>query len=237
MSETISFDRFGMPLLWVPTIQANVGFFPTTKISFEYFLCDRSAAQSFDNAWYTKILESNGRIAAGEIKGENFEMAMITGVTIDEIGRFSRWLGQSRQDVRLPTNDEWSAVYEYASSRPQIPVSMLCPTSGYPDRIYTLIKNLSLASENITPARGLFGNTTVNPTASNLARQMLLSQGIGEWVLAQENGFAHCGARGGLMRRLDGDGHDPSNPRLLFKDRDDTRPRYVGFRLLVASKS
>lgn len=236
MSESISFDRIGMPLIWVPEIQANVGFFPTTKIAFEYFLCDRSSAQSFDNAWYSKILESNGRVAAGEIQGDNFEKAMITGVTIDEIGRFSRWLGQNKQQVRLLNSAEWSAVYEYANSRPPIPANMLCPNSGYPDRITTLINNLSVASESVTPARGLFGNKTVTPPPATLARQMLLFQGIGEWVVAQENSVTHCGARGGLMRRLDGDGLDPSNPRLLFKDRDDTRPRFVGFRLLVVSK-
>jgi len=237
MSETISFDRTGMPLIWIPSLQTNVSFFPTTKISFEYFLCDRTAAQSFDNNWYSKILQSNKRVPVDEIRNDNFEGALITGVTIDEIGRYSRWLGQSKQYVRLPSNDEWTAIYHYAISRPPLAANLLCPPGDKSERISMLLKNLSAASETTTHGRGLFGAAPQPNNASTLARQMLMSQGIGEWVIDDSSGSTRSGARGGLLRRLDGDGLDPSNPRLIFKDRDETRPRFVGFRLVVASRS
>jgi hypothetical protein len=238
MSENITSDRTGMPLIWIPSIQSHVGFFPVSKVSFEYFLCDRTAAQAFDNAWYTKILEANERIPVGEVRSDNFEKALITGVTPDEIGRYSRWLGQNKQNVRLPTNEEWSAIYEYASSRPPLSSQELCSATDHTERVPTLIRNLTEASDPKTPARSMFGGQmTTSAVAATLARQMLLSQGIGEWVIGQANGSTHCGARGGILRRLDGDGMDPANPRLLFKDRFDTRPRFVGFRLIFTSRS
>jgi hypothetical protein len=66
---------------------------------------------------------------------------------------------------------------------------------------------------------------------------MYLQNGISEWVSNPTTDGQQFGARGGMMRRLGGDGVDPRSPRMIYIDRADSRPQYVGFRLLLQPRT
>jgi hypothetical protein len=238
MPHKFSKDRTGLPIIWVPSIGAYVNFFPITKVSFEYFLCDRVAAQAFDATWYSKILQQNPREAVGEIRNENVERAFVTGVTPDEIAKFHRWLGANKFNCRLPSNEEWTEIYRFASSQSVLPIESLPIENDKTGRLEELVRNLLQSSTPQIASVGLFVGAGVrNPTTTNtLASQMFLQNGIGEWVTTVNNGKPGIGARGGIMRRLNGDGMDPLHPRILFVDRADSRPKEVGFRLVMQER-
>lgn len=239
MTQKIVADRTGLPLIWIPSLNAFVNLFPVTKVSFEFFLCDRVVAQSFDASWYNKILQQNPREAVGEIRNENVEKAFITGVTPEEISKFCRWMGTNKYNCRIPTNEEWTEIYRYAASNAVLSLSTVLDSIAASARIEELIRNLlSASTQNPVPTSLFVGNPVRNTApVATLASQMFLQNGIGEWVSAVNNNKACVGARGGIMRRLNGDGMDPVNSRLLFVDRADSRPKEVGFRLIIQERS
>ena len=102
-----SYDRFGFPLIMLPTLECQVHLLPVTKIQFERFLAE--ANNDFGDTWYEQVLAINPRVGYRHLTPDNREQLFMTGILPEEAQAFASWMGAG---FDLPTVDEWRAIYK-----------------------------------------------------------------------------------------------------------------------------
>lgn len=220
MSEAqFKLDRTGFPLIWVDAINGYMHWLPVTKIQFEYFLCAVPDSQ-FDANWYEEVLKRNPRVTPKSISASNYWQAFITAVLPDEAKRFARWLGDG---YSVPTLSEWYKAYQYLKGQSPVSIETVTGIEGIRERTRTLISRLDSAP-----------GATMNKLGyeRNRAYQMLMRQGVMEWVDCTGQRFEWGGLGesatklgGGLFTPEQGQPSVPNKP-------NEVRLREYGLRLV-----
>lgn len=162
-------DPVGFPMVWFEEVGAYVHRLPVTKIQFEYFLCDAPDAY-FDAGWYDRVLSLNPRVTPRGVTPQNYWRALMTAVRPAEAQRFVSWCGDG---FRLPTEAEWTVLYQALRVRPAEDLGASGLLEGRDSRTRELLERID-ASTYETSRRMNCG--------PNLAGQMLLRFGVMEWV-------------------------------------------------------
>jgi hypothetical protein len=206
-------------MIWVPALKAYLHLLPVTKVQFEYFLCDTTDPR-FGAEMYEEVLADNPRISPGQVRGDNYFQAFLTGLRAGEGQAFADWCGQDRDELyELPTVDEWYRAYDEFKGRPALALDEVLQL-GLAPRAETLVRRLERAAEPLQAQRG---------GRRDLADSLYLRQGIFEWVRGPDDrwggaGLPHARFTPGIINL---DAHEPRWPK-----NDDTRHRGFGCRLL-----
>jgi len=99
-----SCDRTGFPMLELPELGWAVHLFPVAKVQWERFLAEPNR---FGDSWYEEVLQISPRIPLRQASHDDYEKLFISGVLLEEVEAFARWLGQ---DFQLPTTEAWRAI-------------------------------------------------------------------------------------------------------------------------------
>jgi len=171
-------DRAGFPemLVYLPDDRkAYVHWLPVTKIQFEYFLCDRPGV-GFNQGRYEELLGANDRISPREVTADNYWMAFLTAILPEEAQTFAGWCGEGGEaPYVVPSAKEWFDTYQGLKGQPPLsPEALLAEWDALQlkPRLRTLIENVERAAAQVQSRLG----------ARTLADQLLLRQGVLEWV-------------------------------------------------------
>ena len=215
MSEPlIVLDRARFPMIWVQSVAAHVAFLPTTKIQFEYYLCDRPKA-TYTAEWYAKLQTKNRRVASADLNINNYWGAFITGLTRQDAQNFAKWCGPKEGRYGTPTKAQWDTMYDELQARPASEVNF--SENGISPRATSLLQRLSAVSSQLARQRS---------DPYTLADAMFLHQGVLEWVWDENDDWVATGEPntdlepGFFSPKEARPAADPENP-----------PRSFGFRL------
>ena len=167
MNHPFHRDRLGFPMVWIPSLEIYLHWFPVTKLQFEAFLCDHSEGD-LSAAWYQEVLRGNPRSSIDELHFGNLHQAFITGIRAEEARRFANWNGDG---FRLPSPEEWVHSFRRLSELDASPPDWIF--RGLRHRRFERLFNrlMQVATESYG-----FGSDF------NLATTMLMVGGILEWV-------------------------------------------------------
>ncbi|MCA9108036.1 MAG: hypothetical protein KDA83_21695, partial [Planctomycetales bacterium] len=84
-------DHIGFPLLFIEELGMWTNLIPITKVQFEYYLCDRDANRSLDNAWYSERLKQNPRVTARRLSMNDYHQCFMTSLLPQEADYFANW--------------------------------------------------------------------------------------------------------------------------------------------------
>lgn len=214
------YDRAGFLMIWVEKIQAYVHWLPISKIEFEVFMCD-PINNKFDDLWYRDILELNDRVTVKKANANNYWKLFLTGIRPDEIPEFINWLSiDGEKNYTLPTFDEWINIYETLKG-----IDALEDLAPYINSLPERARILNSRVDEIL--RTSFQN---GPRSYTLADQMLLREGVMEWVEVKDQQWGGLGKPATRfqpsMRHPDnGIAEMPRSPEM-------NRFKYYGFRLI-----
>lgn len=198
-------DASGYPLIFVEPIGAYVQLFPVTKPQFEKFIASGRRPDLGDQ-WYGDRLSVNPRASYWSTYIPARERLFMTGITIDEVLAFGRWLGR---DYSLLSAEEWGACYEWFAEQP---VPSVPP---------------ELAGRLSQDALGIWktieGQWLERHQQSNLQDLSLMTQGILEWVI--ERPGRYCGLGEPAASKFQRKANDPVRPV------GQRRLKNLGFRL------
>jgi len=229
-------DHAGFPLIWVEPINAFLGWLPTTKIQFEYFLCD-SPKQRYDEKWYQMILElckpvsdSHGpeerndirlRLSPTSVRKDNFYGLFITGIFPQEAIDFAEYCSDTKYQYRLPEADEWKSAYKYLRGFEPIPD----PADFFQlrKRAYTVVNALDKIS------KALF---LKNPNERTLADQMIMENGVMEWASNEVRGEIEWVGFGKAHGKLKGSLRGATEMEKPPKP-EKNRIKHYGYRMLA----
>lgn len=218
---TITVDRTGFPVLEAPDLPFAIHWLPVTKIQFEHFLVDTGI---YDNDWYMKILQINGRISAGSANTSNYWQLFLTGILPQEAQRFAEWCGYG---YRLPTSNEWKKALHYFAHWQADPalVNSLLSAPNLNERARAIARTL----DNVTreEAWQLSGDRL-------LCDQLGMRLGFMEIVYETEQRSSFC-CWGQPSKRLYGAASNPLRdiaPMQLIDRVNGMRMKHGGFRLI-----
>lgn len=219
---TLSVDRTGFPVIAFPGLPFQVGWLPVTKIQFEHFLVDKGA---LDNDWYQDKLQNyNPRISAGQLSITNYWQAFMTGILPSEARLYAGWIGDGAD---LPTAQEWKRTLDFLAAWQADPqfLDAVLQTPGLSERARLLIQKMDqvLQAESVQLADGRF-----------LCDQMAMRLGVFELLYEDIQQLAYC-CWGQTNRRFSGGINNPLRDPApnRFNDRNGTRMKTVGFRLIL----
>jgi hypothetical protein len=161
-------DPVGFPMIWIEEIGAFMHWLPVTKVQFEKFIA-ASSEDPFDDAWYSRLLDLNPRVAVAEIAPENYCNAFLTGVLPEEANRFAAWCGG---EYSLPTFEDWQKAYAVLVAAPLASSGM----SGLLEEAGDLVRSVLTQIESSSSAAARPGRKRMR------ADQMLMRLGVLEWV-------------------------------------------------------
>jgi hypothetical protein len=225
MSEPqFSLDRTGFPMIYVDVLGAELQWLPLTKIQLEYFLCDRPGAQ-FDEGWYNELLRLNERVAPRQIRGDNYWGAFATGLKPHEAQTLADWYTEANDEqFEIPSNEDWFSAYQALRNLPEIDLRQFESLELSP-RAQTVVHQVESAAKASLSRMGNSGRS--------LADQMLMRQGVLEWVTCNIPRSPEWGAFGQTNKRFHGHLYTPDLGKPNFPaDAENQRYRPNGVRLL-----
>lgn len=216
-------DRTGFPMVYIDELDAYIHWLPVTKIQFEQFICAQPSAQ-FGEAWYSEVLQLNGRVTPSSVRDTNYWQSFITGILPRETQNFARWCGEG---YSLPTLEDWFTAYKALKAQPpeSRPIADLFASEykRLSDRTRTLLTRLDNASTRACKDADY---------ERTLADQMFLRLGIMEWVEVNDQ-RSQWGGMGETNSRLHGNLFTPDHGQASRPNQPETnRLHYYGFRLL-----
>jgi hypothetical protein len=222
MSRPPVCDRAGAPMIWVDAIGAYIHWLPVSKLQFEYFLCDQPGTR-FDQKWYNEILKLNARIPPAGVQRANYWQALLTGIRPDEANAFVEWNNEAYDGVyALFTRDLWFQAYQALRSEPPLAVNHFNDLPLQP-RMKTLVERFSAVTQSLPATAG----------AMTRADQMLMRQGVLEWVSCQGDRRGEWGGFGQPNRDFFSLLYSPDRGDPYFPARfEEGRLMQFGFRLL-----
>jgi len=157
-------DPTGYPLIYIEPIQSWLQALPVTKAQFEFFLAE---SKGYTDEWYALLLEFNPRMSYRNINAKLYEQLFMTGLREKEFRAFVRWFnGHRRGTFSIPAATQWRAAYQWLSD--------LNPLNEMP------IQNLDISAQLI------WENLCRQRSEGTLASQLLLKDGVLEWVCNEE---------------------------------------------------
>ncbi len=223
-------DRTGFPLLYVGAIDAYVHWIPITKVQFEYFICDNPSTH-FDEGWYQEVLALNPRLSYTRLASRhrrsrtvNYWELFLTGINPEEIHLFCEWNeATTGKEFWIPTELDWRQLYQFLTEQESIlDIEELFNNAGVSARALSVLKAADNASKSL-------GKRNM---PRSLAHQMLMSQGVMEWVACEE-GRNDWGGMGNPDSNFQSIMRSPDGPTDNPRDPGGRRLRHYGFRLIV----
>lgn len=194
-------DASGYPLIFVEPLDAYVHLFPITKPQFEKFIAS-GRKPGFGDEWYTEVLELNPRVSYRSADITSPDGLFMTGVKIDEVSDFYRWLGR---DYRLLTADDWAICSNWFATQDAVSLS---------DELRDRLSLDAAAIWDLVETQWLNGQSTLQDLS-------LMRQGILEWVV--ERPGRYCGVGEPASSKFQRKAADPVRPLGRLKN--------LGFRL------
>ncbi len=211
-------EKSKFPLILIPKL-GWVQWLPVTKIQIEYFLSSYQDS-AYDAVWYYDIIRTNPRISPNAISAENYFNAIATNVLPEDCRRFASWMGQG---FRLMQTNEWIEMYKFAIHCDVDSKIMDQVTAGTSKRINTLLTKIEQASTEY------YQSTKSEPR--KLAQQMLLTQGVVEYVYSDSSGN-RFGGHGVPHKKLISSMAKPDTIQPIANSAREMRMKHFGFRLI-----
>ena len=194
MTKQFEADRTGMPLIWSNKLGAYIQWLPVTKLQLEWFLCDQPSSR-FDQGWYEQILNVHNsepqRVPPAKVQSTNYFRALATGLKPSEVKEVIAWLDDKGDGFyHVPTSAEWQAVYKEFAVLPPVEVSAtgFDKLKGATERTLTLLRQMDRVARQL--AESPLPGTVAKP--ATLADQMLMRNGVMEWVKWKLSGEGHA---------------------------------------------
>lgn len=185
-------DAAGYPLIKVEPLNSFVHLLPVTKPQFEKFIAS-GRQQGFDDQWYSARLMMSPRASYRSQDLPTLEQLFMTGISTDEAGAFSKWLGR---EYRLLSAEDWAACYEWFGRQTEI---------AMPQDLSDRLSRDAQAIWEISEAQ--CQDRCRHPTLQDLS---LLTQGILEWVV--ERPGRYCGLGEPASSKFQRKAFDPVQP-------------------------